>query len=155
MEKELPIEEKIEKYLKHNKVDYVIYLPTSKIVQTLNRLQANGGFEMIPVGKEEEMFGISAGLSLAGKKSAIFTQESGIGNSLLVLSSLIVAYDFPLLVFVADDRENDKDILPKQKLSHDMIEILKFLESKGDLVLHNVSNLNSITHIEGRNIILI
>jgi len=67
MKKEISMEGKIEKYLEDNKVGYVIYLPTSKIVQILNRLQANGCFTMIPVGKEEEIFGISAGLSLAGK----------------------------------------------------------------------------------------
>ncbi len=63
---------------------------------------------LILATREEEAFGIAAGLYLGGRKPAVMLQSSGLGNSINALTTLIVPYRIPMLVVVSmrgDDGE--------------------------------------------------
>jgi sulfopyruvate decarboxylase subunit alpha len=51
--------------------------------------------------REEEAFGIAAGLYLGGEKPTVMLQSSGLGNSLNALTSLLVPYQIPALVLIS------------------------------------------------------
>jgi sulfopyruvate decarboxylase subunit alpha len=51
--------------------------------------------------REEEAFGIAAGLYLGGVKPAVLLQSSGLGNSLNALTSLTIPYRIPALVVIS------------------------------------------------------
>jgi sulfopyruvate decarboxylase alpha subunit len=51
--------------------------------------------------REEEAFGIAAGLYLGGRKPAVLLQSSGLGNSLNALTSLLIPYAIPALMIVS------------------------------------------------------
>jgi sulfopyruvate decarboxylase subunit alpha len=51
--------------------------------------------------REEEAFGIAAGLYLGGARPTVMLQSSGLGNSLNALASLLVPYQIPVLVLVS------------------------------------------------------
>ncbi|MBI5099380.1 MAG: sulfopyruvate decarboxylase subunit beta [Nitrospirae bacterium] len=85
--------------LKKNKVDYISTLPCEKIRVLLQRI--TGEFFHVPLTREEEGVGISAGIALADKRPAMFVQSSGIGNMINALLSLTGFYELPLAVFVS------------------------------------------------------
>jgi len=51
--------------------------------------------------REEEAFGIAAGLYLGGRKPTVMLQSSGLGNSLNAITSLLVPYQIPVLIVVS------------------------------------------------------
>src|SRR6185437_14079737 len=51
--------------------------------------------------REEEAFGIAAGLYLGGRRPVVLLQSSGLGNSLNALSTLLVAYQIPALIIIS------------------------------------------------------
>lgn len=51
--------------------------------------------------REEEAFGIAAGLYLGGLRPAVLLQSSGVGNSLNALTSLLIPYRIPVLMIVS------------------------------------------------------
>ena len=51
--------------------------------------------------REEEAFGIAAGLYLGGKRPTVMMQSSGLGNSVNALASLLVPYRIPALIVIS------------------------------------------------------
>jgi len=51
--------------------------------------------------REEEAFGIAAGLYLGGRRPAVMLQSSGLGNSLNAITSLVIPYRIPMLILVS------------------------------------------------------
>jgi sulfopyruvate decarboxylase subunit alpha len=51
--------------------------------------------------REEEAFGIAAGLYLGGARPIVMLQSSGLGNSINALASLVVPYQIPMLVVIS------------------------------------------------------
>jgi sulfopyruvate decarboxylase subunit alpha len=58
--------------------------------------------------REEEAFGIAAGLYLGGVRPTVMLQSSGLGNSLNAVSSLLLPYDIPALVIISMRGEDDE-----------------------------------------------
>jgi len=92
-------EDRLIKILKANNVDFVASLPCDRIKFLLERVKKE--FNHIPLTREEEGVGISAGIALAGKRPAMFVQSSGIGNMINALLSLTGFYELPLALFVS------------------------------------------------------
>ena len=51
--------------------------------------------------REEEAFGIAAGLYLGGQRPTVMLQSSGLGNSINGLTSLFVPYQIPALIVIS------------------------------------------------------
>ncbi|MDP2277143.1 MAG: sulfopyruvate decarboxylase subunit alpha [Nitrospirota bacterium] len=92
-------EEELIGILKHNGVDFTSSLPCEKIKTLLEMIEDS--FFHVPLIREEEGVGISAGAALSGKKPAMFVQSSGIGNMINALLSLTGFYELPLAIFVS------------------------------------------------------
>jgi sulfopyruvate decarboxylase subunit alpha len=56
--------------------------------------------------REEEAFGIAAGLYLGGARPALLFQSSGLGNSLNAITSLLLPYQIPALMVVSMRGDN-------------------------------------------------
>lgn len=59
------------------------------------------GDDYIPAVREDTALGLAAGAYLGGKKPCVLMQNSGIGYSLNVLTSLNLIYDIPALLVVS------------------------------------------------------
>ena len=92
-------EEELIGILKDNGVDFTSSLPCEKIKTLLEMIEDS--FFHVPLTREEEGVGISAGAALSGRKPAMFVQSSGIGNMINALLSLTGFYEFPLAIFVS------------------------------------------------------
>lgn len=82
-------------------IDLVVSLPCINLKELLKMVEANPDMIHIPVTREEEGIGICAGGYLAGKKTAILMQNSGLGNSVNALASLFKLYHMPLLMIIS------------------------------------------------------
>ena len=51
--------------------------------------------------REEEAFGIAAGLYLGGARPTVMLQSSGLGNSLNAFTSLLMPYRIPVLTIIS------------------------------------------------------
>ena len=92
-------EEELIRILKKAGVDFTSSLPCEKIKYLLEMIDRE--FFHVPLTREEEGVGISAGAALSGKRAAMFVQSSGVGNMINALLSLTGFYKLPLAIFVS------------------------------------------------------
>ncbi|MGH9173580.1 MAG: sulfopyruvate decarboxylase subunit alpha [Vicinamibacterales bacterium] len=81
---------------------HVVYVPDNPLSHVLRILDE--GFPDIRTTlatREEEAFGIAAGLYLGGARPAVMLQSSGLGNSLNALTSLLLPYKIPTLIIIS------------------------------------------------------
>jgi sulfopyruvate decarboxylase subunit alpha len=81
---------------------HVVYVPDNPLSHVLRQLDSS--FSEIATTlatREEEAFGIAAGLYLGGVRPTVLLQSSGLGNSLNALSSLLLPYKIPALVIIS------------------------------------------------------
>ena len=81
---------------------HVVYVPDNPLshVVAILRDSFRDVTTMIAT-REEEAFGIAAGLYLGGARPTVMLQSSGLGNSLNALTSLLLPYQIPAFVIVS------------------------------------------------------
>jgi sulfopyruvate decarboxylase subunit alpha len=81
---------------------HVVYVPDNPLSHVLEILTAEYPDVATTIAtREEEAFGIAAGLYLGGARPTVMLQSSGLGNSLNALASLLVPYQIPSLVLIS------------------------------------------------------
>lgn len=80
----------------------VVYVPDNPLSQVLRLFESDyRDVRLILATREEEAFGIGAGLYLGGRLPTLMFQSSGLGNSLNAITSLFVPYRIPSLMIVS------------------------------------------------------
>lgn len=87
--------------LKDAKINFIVSVPCANLKKLLKIIDEDPEIKHIPVTREEEGFGIAAGAYMGGMKPAILMQNSGLGNSVNVLASLMKLYNFPILIIIS------------------------------------------------------
>ena len=81
---------------------HVVYVPDNPLSHVLRILtESFPDVTTTLATREEEAFGIAAGLYLGGAWPTVMLQSSGLGNSLNALTSLLVPYKIPALVVIS------------------------------------------------------
>jgi sulfopyruvate decarboxylase subunit alpha len=81
---------------------HVIYVPDNPLSHVLRILRDSfSDVRTTLATREEEAFGIAAGLYLGGARPTVMLQSSGLGNSLNALTSLLVPYKIPALIVIS------------------------------------------------------
>ncbi len=83
--------------LKKEGFDFFTGVPCSLLGALIERLEGSG---YVPAPREDAAIGMASGAYLAGKRPAVLMQNSGIGYSLNVLTSLNLIYKIPVLCLV-------------------------------------------------------
>jgi sulfopyruvate decarboxylase subunit alpha len=88
---------------------HVVYVPDNPLSHVLREFgERYPDVQLILATREEEAFGIAAGLYFAGATPTLMFQSSGLGNSLNAITSLFLPYQVPALMVVSmrgDDSE--------------------------------------------------
>jgi sulfopyruvate decarboxylase subunit alpha len=80
----------------------IVYVPDNPLSHVLRQLRERlTDVRLVLATREEEAFGIAAGLYLGGKRPTVMLQSSGLGNSLNALTSLLIPYRIPVLLVVS------------------------------------------------------
>lgn len=81
---------------------HVVYVPDNPLSHVLKCLGEDfTDIRTTLATREEEAFGIAAGLYLGGGRPTVMLQSSGLGNSLNALTSLILPYQIPMLIIIS------------------------------------------------------
>jgi sulfopyruvate decarboxylase subunit alpha len=81
---------------------HVVYVPDNPLSHVLRILRERFSDVTTTLAtREEEAFGIAAGLYLGGARPTMMLQSSGLGNSLNAITSLLVPYKIPMLVIIS------------------------------------------------------
>ena len=97
--------------LKAAGIDFVSYLPETRLSEILPVMKADDSFTLVPVASEAEAVGIAAGAALGGKGAAVYMEGTGLFVSTYNLLTVGERYGVPMLLLVAyvgslDDRRN-------------------------------------------------
>src|SRR5215470_14741371 len=76
-------------------------VPCSLLAGLFSELEQNDRLDYISAVREDIAIGMAAGAHLAGKKTAVFMQNSGLGVAYNALASLNEIYDIPTLIVVS------------------------------------------------------
>jgi sulfopyruvate decarboxylase subunit alpha len=83
-------------------IRHVVYVPDNPLSHVLKSLREDyPDIRTTLATREEEGFGIAAGLYLGGQRPAILLQSSGLGNSLNAITSLLIPYQIPMLIGIS------------------------------------------------------
>ena len=81
---------------------HIVYVPDNPLSHVLKVLgDSYPEIQTITATREEEAFGIAAGLYLGGARPTVMLQSSGLGNSLNAITSLLLPYQIPVLAIVS------------------------------------------------------
>lgn len=81
---------------------HVVYVPDNPLSHVLEAFEQQfPGIRTTLATREEEAFGIAAGLYLGGVRPTVMLQSSGLGNSLNALTSLVLPYQIPMLILIS------------------------------------------------------
>jgi sulfopyruvate decarboxylase subunit alpha len=107
----------------------VVYVPDNPLSHVLRVFESDyRDVRLILATREEEAFGIAAGLYLGGRRPVVMCQSSGIGNSLNAITSLLVPYQIPVLMIVSwrgDDGEWNAAQRPMGKAVRSIFEAIE------------------------------
>ena len=87
--------------LTHHRVDFVVSVPCKLLDGVIQLAMSDNHIVYTPVTREEEGVGVLAGASLGGRHPALFMQNSGLGNCLNAICSLVNYYGLPLLLIIS------------------------------------------------------
>ena len=82
-------------------IDFITYLPETRLSEIIPLLQAHSSFQMVPVGSEAEGVSIAAGAALGGKIVATYMEGTGVYVSCYNILTVGVRYGVPMLLLVS------------------------------------------------------
>jgi phosphonopyruvate decarboxylase len=75
-------------------------VPCSYLTHAIGLFATTEGFTYVPAANEGEAVAIAAGAAIAGRRAGALMQNSGLGNAVSPLTSLIAPFQIPLLAIV-------------------------------------------------------
>ena len=87
--------------LKSAGVDFFVSVPCKLLAGQIELLEKDKDVYYLPVTREEEGFGLCAGANLGGHFPCILMQDSGLGNSVNALRSLILFFQIPVVMLMS------------------------------------------------------
>lgn len=95
--------------LERNGYDFFAGVPCSLLKGVIRRFDAEPRWGYVSAVREDSALGMAAGAAMAGKKPAVFMQNSGLGVCLNAIVSLNVIYEIPTLIVVSWRGKDGKD----------------------------------------------
>lgn len=111
--------------LKEEGFNFSTGVPCSILKEVINYLSKDPDIPYIPATREDEAIGIATGAYLAGKKPVVLMQNSGLGNSIGTLASLVLLYEIPLLLLISWRGYQGKDAPEHLIMGKSTVELLE------------------------------
>ncbi|MGY8845473.1 MAG: thiamine pyrophosphate-binding protein, partial [Gammaproteobacteria bacterium] len=84
--------------LKNQGYDWYAGVPCSFLTPLINYVISASSLNYVSAANEGDAVAIAAGASIGGKKSVALMQNSGLGNAISPLTSLIHTFKIPVLI---------------------------------------------------------
>ena len=114
--------------LKDSGFDFFSGVPCSLLGPIIQQLTYDKDFQYVPATREDEALGIAVGAYMGGKKPAVLMQNSGLGNSIDALTSLVLLYKFPVLLIISWRGFEENDFIEHSLMGKYMQDFLKTMK---------------------------
>ena len=115
-------------YLIIKDITFLSGVPCSILTPILNYILIDNNFCYISAVRENAALGVASGAYLAGKKSSILIQNSGLGNIVNALTSFNLVYKIPVLMLITWRGYQGKDAPEHIIMGDKTLPILDLLE---------------------------
>jgi len=119
---------KLYEELKRSGINLILSLPCIMLKNLLLIIEERDDIPHISITREEEGVGIAAGAYLGGKTPAILMQNSGLGNSINAIKSLLQLFKIPVIFIMSHRGAEGEKIaaqIPMGQLTPDLLDLLK------------------------------
>ena len=140
----MSIDLKLYEVIKNSKIDLILSLPCIMLKNLLVLIEEKNEIQHIPITREEEGVGIAAGAYLGGKFPAILMQNSGLGNSINAIKSLLQLFKIPIVFIMSHRGAEGERILAQIPMGELTPELLDLLEIKTFII----NSKDQISNIE-------
>jgi len=113
--------------IKNSGIDLILSVPCIMLKGLLEIIEEKKEIQHIPVTREEEGVGIAAGAYLGGKIPAILMQNSGLGNSVNAIKSLLELYKIPVIFIMSHRGAEGEKIIAQMPMGQITIDLLNLL----------------------------
>jgi phosphonopyruvate decarboxylase len=153
---ETQLAQRIVNGLREAGINFITYLPESRLSQILPLLRKNPAFQLAPVANESEAVTIAAGAVLGGKQAACYIESTGVYVSCYSLVTVGKQLGVPILLLVgflgdfADQRNSflystigahTTPVLDALNIPHQRLEHADRLETK---IMDTVRTMNAL-----------
>jgi phosphonopyruvate decarboxylase len=114
--------------LRSREFDFFSGVPCSVLGRIIEYLSCNKDFQYVPATREDEALGIAVGAYIGGKKPVVLMQNSGLGNSIDALTSLVLLYRFPVLLVISWRGYREKNLPEHSLMGKYMQDFLKTMK---------------------------
>ncbi len=121
------IDSELYKSIKNSGINLILSVPCIMLKGLLEIIEVKKEIQHIPVTREEEGVGIAAGAYLGGKIPAILMQNSGLGNSINAIKSLLELYKIPVIFIMSHRGAKGEKIIAQMPMGQITIDLLKLL----------------------------
>jgi sulfopyruvate decarboxylase subunit alpha len=146
--------------IKRSGIDIIFTLPCIMLKGLLQLIEEKNEIQHIYITREEEGVGIAAGAYLSGKTPVILMQNSGLGNSINAIKSLLELYKIPI-IFIMSHRgaegEKIKAQIPMGKLTPKLLDLLnieKYIIDSKDKI-KKITNAVQQSRISGNSVAIL
>ena len=124
-------------------VNFFVSVPCKLLAGQIRLLEDDTNVCYLPVTREEEGFGLCAGVSLGGYMPCILMQDSGLGNSVNALKSLIQLFQIPVVMLMSYRGSPGEPVPAQVPMGFMVPELLKLMQIPM-LNCHQPSDLDDI-----------
>jgi sulfopyruvate decarboxylase subunit alpha len=97
----MDLAQKIVEHLRSAEINFITYLPETRLSAILPVLEADKFFQLVPVASEAEAVTIASGASLVGKQAACYMEGTGLFVSSYNLLTVSIRLGIPLLLLIS------------------------------------------------------
>jgi phosphonopyruvate decarboxylase len=109
-------------------IDFFTGVPDSELQLLVEQLESSASAEeYAPATREDGAIAMGCGAALAGRQPLVFMESAGVGTSLDSITSLAIAYGFPLVLLIAWAGYEGRDTPHHNPLGRSLAEILDSL----------------------------
>lgn len=135
------VDQKIYETIKDVGINLLLILPDNMIQGLIKVINEKNEIRKITITREEEGMGIAAGAYLGGIKPALLMQNSGLGNSINAIKSLLQLYKIPILLIMSHRGGEGEKIMAQNQMGQVTFNLLECINLKYFIV-------NSVKTIE-------
>jgi sulfopyruvate decarboxylase subunit alpha len=127
-------------------IDFLATVPCSMFKDFLDKLGTTPGIRHLPVTREEEGIGIAVGAYMAGRTPALVMQNSGYGNVVNAVFSLVNYYQVPLVFLISHRGSAGEWIDAQKEMGRGVYDVVKAT----DVELVELKSVDDISVMDGK-----
>lgn len=137
------IDLKLYESIKESGINLLLTLPDNMIKGLLKIIEEKKEIIQISITREEEGIGIAAGAYLGGLNPALLIQNSGLGNSINAIKSLLQLYKIPVLLIMSHRGMEKEKIVAQVPMGQVTSKLLDCINLK-TFIVKNVETVENI-----------